>query len=167
MSLGSVVSVNSKGSLYIGVISERIYPGGATLVGILENRMAVKITGSKVVELKKSVTVPLNEYTPLKVNQVKKTGTYLIYTHGVPRLAAIVRQKDMIKLAGKKSTLFADRGLKEYICILSDTEYLSGSTLKELQHKIMEDKLCVTYIEYTPHYDVVLHNMVKGIQNSV
>jgi hypothetical protein len=30
--------------MYIGVVSERIYPCDATLVGLLENRNAVKLT---------------------------------------------------------------------------------------------------------------------------
>ena len=163
MSLGSVISVNDKGSMYIGVVSERIYPGGATLVGLLENRNAVKITGSNVEELNESITLPMEEYTLLQ-NQVIKPGTYLVYVHGVPTLVAIICQTDMFQLIGKKRTL-VDRGLKEYICILSDTEYLTESTLKELETKMIEENLYMVYLGVTCHYNVVLNNMVQEILN--
>ena len=164
--IGSVVSVESKGSFYVGMIEEMTFnPKTATLVGFVEGQMAVKITKGKVSLLKKKVTVPLDTYTVVKPNQLKKTGTYMVYKNGVPQLAAILSQKELFNFAGKKSTLFSDRGMKEYMCVLSDTEYLTGQTLKELQQEMLEKKVFMVPLAYTPHYTSILTNLAEGIKS--
>jgi hypothetical protein len=164
--LGSFVSVESKGSFYVGMVKEMTFnPKTATLVGFVEDQMAVKITKGKVSLLKKKVTVPLDTYTIVKPNQLKNTGTYMVYKNGTPQLAAILSQKEMFKMAGKKSKFFFDRGMKEYMCVLSDTEYLTGQTLQELQREMLEKKIVMVPVAYPPHYTAILTNLAEGIKS--
>jgi hypothetical protein len=161
--IGSVVSVESKGSFYVGMIEEMTFnPRMAKLVGFVEDQLAVKITNGEISFMREEV--PLDTYTVVSV-EVLSTGTYMVYKNGVPQLAAILSQTEMFHMAEKKSTLFSDRGMKEYMCILSDTEYLTGQTLQELQQEMLEKKVFMVPVAYTPHYNSILTNLAEGIKS--